>query len=613
MKWFSNRRVVALFLAMLVSVGSIALPDPVFAQSDESKAAAAESKNVVQDKTQGIIDLILKDLPAPRNAEGESKKLKVAMRDGVKLEVQVFLPEGTGPWPTILIRNPYASFKFFNEGILRSFSQYGYAGVLVDSRGTGDSEGKWEPYVNERNDGIDVLNWLVKQEWMNGKIGLYGHSYLSFSEWIIADVLPPQVKTMYISAFGTNRYEQMYQDGMFKHDISTYWAIANSGIATTEKPAELYKKALLVKPPIEIDTQLYGTQLSWYRDWLKNASADSDYWKQGMWADLKEIPKKVTIPVFMKVGWYDHHLNGMIEAYRNLPEKIKQQSRFLIGPWVHSQGTSGDIEYPESNIAGLDGTKVALEWFDHHLQGRPYSRAKSVETYIIREGTWKVWKDIPVKSPANTRFYLSKAEGLDYKGGSLNEKLDTGVSAQKYIYDPDNPVPTTGGEVLFSGTVENGNKLQREPGARSDVLTFISEPLEEDLRVSGAINVKLFVGTDAEDTAFTAKIMEVFPDGKAYNIRDSITSLAYRNGSTAAQQYKRGSIVDVGMELWPVTWTFKKGSRVRLDISSSNFPAFSIHPNTAGSWAEQDEYKIANQYVFMGGKYKSYIELPIDK
>lgn len=613
MKWLVNRRIAVLLLIMLLAIGSIVTPEPVLGQSAESNAAAPESKNVVQDKTQEIIDLILKDLPAPRNAEGEVQKLKVEMRDGVKLEVQVFLPEGTGPWPAILIRNPYASFKFFNEGILRSFSQYGYAGVLVDSRGTGGSGGKWEPYVNERNDGIDTLNWLIKQKWVNGKIGMYGHSYLSFSEWIIADVLPPQVKTMYISAFGTNRYEQMYQDGMFKHDISTYWAVANSGIATGEKPADLYKKALQVKPPMGIDTSLFGTELQWYRDWLKNVSPDTDFWKQGMWADLKEIPRKVSIPVFMKVGWYDHNLNGMVEAYQNLPEETKRKSRFLIGPWVHSQGTNGDIEYPNSNIAGLDGTKIALEWFDHHLQDRPYEKAKAVETYIIGEGKWKVWEDVPIKATESTRLYLNKAEGLDYKGGALNEKVASKASAQMYKYDPNNPVPTYGGEVLLSGTIQNGNKLQSAPGDRDDVLTFVSEPLEEDMRVSGRINVKLFVGSSAEDTAFTAKVMEVFPDGKAYNIRDSITSLAYRNGSTTPVQYKRGDIVDVDLEMWPVTWTFKKGSRVRVDISSSNFPAYSVHPNVPGPWAEQKEYKTANQYVFMGGIYNSYIELPIDK
>lgn len=606
MKRFVCKRAVSILLAVLLLLGV------TVADGGVTTLAAAQD-NTVQDKTKEVIDLIMKDLPAPRNAEGQAKKLKVAMRDGVNLEVQVFLPEGKGPWPAILIRNPYTSFKYFNEAILRSFSRFGYAGVLVDQRGTGNSGGKWEPYVNEKNDGLDVLKWLVKQDWMNGNIGLYGHSYLAFSEWIIADQLPPEVKTMYISAFGTDRYEQMYQDGMFKQDIMTYWAASNSGIKTTEKQADLYKKALQANPAIDMDLQVFGTKLQWYRDWLTNVSPNEELWQNGMWADLKEIPKKINIPIFMKVGWYDHNLNGMVEAYENLPEKIKKESRFLIGPWVHSQGTSGDIEYPNSNIAGTDGTKIALEWFDHQLQGRAYNKAKAVETYVIRAGTWKVWDDVPVKSDNNIRFYLNQDSSIKYKGGSLSKASGSKVSTQKYVYDPNNPVPTYGGEVLLSGTVPNGNKLQSKPGSRNDVLTYISEPFAEDTEIAGKIDVNLYVSTDVKDTSFTAKIMEVFPDGSAYNIRDSITTLAYNNGAAIPRYYKPEGIANIDMNMWPVTWTIKKGSRLRVDISSSNFPAYNIHPNIKGLWAEQVISKIANQTIYMGGKYKSYIELPVTK
>lgn len=613
MKWLTGKRVLTLFLVMLLSIMTTSIPGKAYSPDVSSNVAAVESKNTLQDKTRQMIELIMKDLPSPRNEEGEAKNYKITMRDGAKLEAQVFLPEGKGPWPAILIRNPYANFKYFNEAILKSFSRFGYAGVLVDSRGTGESDGKWQPFVNEESDGLDVLDWLVKQEWMNGNIGLYGHSYLSFSEWIIADKLPPEVKTMYISAYGTNRYEQLYQDGMFKYDIITSWALSNSGIETKESSLDLYKKALLVKPPIEIDTQVLGTKLPWYRDWISNVNSNSDYWKQGMWADLKEIPKKVTIPVFMKVGWNDYHLDGMVEAYQNLPENIRKQSRFLIGPWNHGQSASGDIDYPDNNIAGIDGTKVVLEWYDHILQGKPYNKAKGVETYVVRDGVWKVFDNMPGKSDTNTRLYLDKIKFLGFKGGGLIKTASDKTSQQKYTYDPANPVPTVGGKDLSSGLIPNGNRLQSMPGDREDVLTYLSEPLEEDLIISGNINVKLYVSSNAKDTAFTAKVMEVLPNGNAYDIRDSITTLAYRNSSTHAQKYKPGSIVEIGMETSPITWTVKKGSRIRLDISSSNFPAYNVHSNTEGPWAEQSEYKIAKQSIYMGGIFKSYIELPTIK
>jgi putative CocE/NonD family hydrolase len=540
---------------------------------------------------------------------------QVAMRDGVKLMTHVCLPQGKGPWPTVLMRTPYVTDKQ-NRFRLELLSTFGYAVVCQECRGRGASGGEWRPFVYEREDGLDTLQWLIRQDWTNGRIGLYGHSYTSVILWLIAAELPEQVKTLYLMQGGPERYRQMYMNGMFRHDIYTVWTICNSGVKTETGPGTLYDQALRVRPHIEMDVRVFGTKLPWYRDWVTQPAPDNQLWSEGLWAQLQQAPGKVRIPVCLVAGWFDHHLDGMLQAYDHLPEKIKRQSRLVIGPWDHKLQSAGNMDYPGSRKFGTMCFNDLLAWFDSHLKSAAAGRAGDVETYVVGQNEWRKWDNWPPKVKLQ-HLYLDVANDCKAQGGVLTPNPPARRGSLVYKYDPDHPTPTRGGSVLMSwltpGLPETGHGilLQPEPGYRADVLSFISGPAPADFVIAGNIKVYLSIASDAEDTAFTVKIMEIHPDGNAYNIGDGITSLAYRNDAARPRHYKPGNIVNLCIELWTIIWRIPKGSGIRLDISSSNFPAYHIHPNVTGIWAEQSTVKVATQTVFWGKDFKSYVEIPI--
>ncbi|WP_019536159.1 CocE/NonD family hydrolase [Paenibacillus ginsengihumi] len=559
-----------------------------------------------------LLEQLESGLPEATCEAGTGMTEMVRMRDGVLLFTRVFFPQGEGPWPAILIRSPYPGLLANLEATAVAWSKRGYAAVVQDCRGTGKSEGEWVPFVNEGGDGLDTIEWLKRQGWMNGRIGTYGHSYLSAVQWAMADRVPPEVKAMCISGFTTERYRQNYMNGMFRHDIYTGWAIGNSGVK--DAPAQgLFQRAMQIKPHIEMDRELFGVELPWYRQWITNVSPEDDYWRSGFWAELKEIPKRLRTPVLMLDGWFDQHLDGMVKDFGKLPEAVRRSSRLILGPWTHALAPDGDLDYPNHDRVRL--LKEALLWFNHHLKGEPYpGPLGELQAYVIRDGAWRTW---PGSLPAEKthRFFLDMDEESETL--ALQPSAPSGSGKATYIYDPSYPVPTKGGAALLrylggeADAAKAASVIQEPPGYRDDVLSFVSAPLEEDLRIAGNMMIRLSVSSDAEDTAFTANVMEVLPDGMAYNIRDGIASLAYRGGAARPVPYRPHDIVQLDIECWPIAWTMRRGSRLRVDISSSNFPAYHAHPNIAGPWALLKEVRFAEQSVHCGGSCPSYIEIPV--
>ncbi|NOV01276.1 CocE/NonD family hydrolase [Paenibacillus planticolens] len=551
-------------------------------------------------------------MPEPTHEVGEYHKVMVPMRDNIRLATHVWLPEGKGPWPVLLMRNPYVNSSDVYDPSFVLFARYGYAVVLQECRGRGSSEGTWEPYVNERSDGLDTLDWLVRQTWQDGSIGLYGGSYLSFNQWILADCLPPEVKTLYLSVMGTDLYRFAYMDGMFKPDIYTSWALSNSGKDWGEADlAEMAHNAYRIWPPIEMDEKLLGKRLPWYRDFIANSGSGDSLWNEGLWGLLKSMPPQINIPVCMVCGWFDIALETMFTAFHQLRPDIRDRSRFTVGPWVHSLVPYGDLDYPGGRVDGPNGgTKAALDWFDAMVKNQPYKEQLGVvHTYVIGDKGWRTWEQWPPENDAML-FYLNE-------GKSLGKRPSAQPASFSYEYDPKHPVPTAGGSTLLSVYGDSpylpkaASVLQPEAGSRPDVISFLSEPLAQDLLVAGQMRVGLHVSSTAADTAFTVKLMEVFASGEAYNFADGITSLAYRNGSSMRLSYEPGTIVSISIELWPITWRLKSGSRLRLDVSSSNFPAYHVHPNVAGNWGEQGSPVTAKQCLYGGGDLVSFVRLPV--
>ncbi|RKP53003.1 CocE/NonD family hydrolase [Cohnella endophytica] len=536
----------------------------------------------------------------------------VEMRDGVRLKTHVWLPRGEGPWSVVFLRNPYVDGGEIHDPDLMKLVHNGYAVVCQECRGRGASEGEWEPFVNERSDGLDTLNWILGQPWQDGNIGLYGGSYLSFNQWVLADELPPEVKTLYISVLGTDQNGFIYMNGMFRHDIYTNWATSNAGVDWGGRdPAEVAAEAYRYRPQVEMDEKLLGKRLDWYRDFLANPGSGDPLWQEGLWEELHSIPSKVNVPVCMAAGWFDIALDAMFRSFAQLRPEIRERSRLVVGPWVHSLIPYGDLAFPNGEVEGPNGgTRAVLEWFDYTLKGKPYpDKLGVVHAYTIGSGQWTTWSEWPPRHETVSCF-LNAEGGLD----PTREKREWSIS---FPYDPADPVETAGGSGLLSVYGDSpylpkaASVLQPEPGYRADVVTFLSEPLARNLSIAGRISVVLFVSSTAEDTAFTVKISEVHPSGEAYNIADGITSLAYRNGSSTAIAYEPGKIERIDIELWPIAWRLGSGSRIRLDVSSSNFPAYHVHPNLAGNWAEQGEIRTAVQTLYWGDRYEASVELPV--
>ncbi|MFH1879370.1 MAG: CocE/NonD family hydrolase, partial [Bacillota bacterium] len=330
------------------------------------------------------------------------------------------------------------------------------------------------------------------------------------------------------------------------------------------------------------------------------------YWNSGFWKMLDEIPSRVSIPVYLGESWYDHHLGSALQNWRKLSEDSRRYSTLRIGAWNHSfQPCLEDhrIDHLDNN-----DTKTAYEWFVKLLKEKTMPHGK-VLVYNTGADCWEEKPAYPFPGEKKLTLYLSDERDATR---ALSANIPP-PGAAGYLYDPDNPVRSHGAESLLRNMQDNGSLLQPPPDYRPDVLSFISEPLAGDTTILGRIAAELFVASDAEDTAFTAKVMEVLPNGTARSIRGSITTLAYR-GDPADERasYTPGEIVKAAIDMWDVMYTIHQGSRIRVDISSSDFPQYAIHTNTAGIWSLQVKARTAKQTLYFGAPYPSTIQLPLE-
>ncbi len=545
---------------------------------------------------------LLEELPMPVIAEaGEMEEVMLPASDGVKLRTWFFFPKGIeGPFPTVAVRCCYDNQAEMLKSKAAAFNKRGFGFAVQWCRGTGGSEGEWVPNINERADGLSFMETLSDDERVKN-IGYWGDSYLALTGWCMADAIPDKVKTMYLGVYGCFRHVSAYKDGMFRQDILTDWAMNNAG-----QPIDAdYLESAAYRPQVEVDEKLWGVKLPWYRDWITHTDRDDPYWDKGFWGDLKEIPSKVKIPVYVKEGWYDHHLGSAIRTWEALSEDVKAKSVFEIGPWNHAYMPCIDHQSTDNLID--DSIASPLLWFDKILRKGEESEG-TVRLYQVGADKWDIQKVFPTPMENEKRLYLDASQNKTLSEYQVKEETN-----QTFIYDPENPVHSNGAESTFHSMMQNGSHIQPDADYRDDILSFVSDELTEDLHVNGAITVNLAVSSDVEDTSFTAKVMEVFEDGTAYNVRGSITTLGYRNDTPHRIEYTPGEKVTITIKMWDIDWKFKKGSKIRLDVGSSDFPQYSIHTNNAGVWSLQETTKKAKQTIYCGGEDGSYIVMPIQK
>jgi putative CocE/NonD family hydrolase len=536
----------------------------------------------------------------------------VEMEDGVKLRTQIYLPEGDGPWPVALARTPYGKNNGDDTVIGREYAKRGMGYIVQHCRGKAGSEGVYAANVDERRDGIATINWLAAQPWC-GDIGLQGMSYGGLTSIIYADVLPKKVKAMHYGQYSVDRQLSLYNHGLVRVDVITGWTMKNVPMNVSYSD-ELYIKSAKYRPQLDMPKALWQTEVPDYLDWVNHPAYHDKYWNQGVWSDLKNVVGKIDIPVTIVAGIFDHHLEGTLEAYNRLKPETRAKSRLLLGNWVHSYNHASATQFPNAKNVGGNMTIDIFNYL-YNIVALGNEPQTGIEAYFVEEDQWYALDKWPIETSGSTTFYLSdttaKSAGKAY---ALATKPVAKDGTMTYQYDPDNPKLTEGAESAYNTGNLRGSRLLSAPGYRDDVLSFVTAPLTKELTIAGEIKVILFASTDVQDTCFTVTVSEVTPEGKAYNMRNALTTLAYRNDRFGAPQtYTPGEVVGLTITTLPLTWNVKPGNSIRVDISSSNFPEYSIHTNTFGNWAEQTEAVIANQTIYFGDAFPSRVTFPTVK
>ena len=537
--------------------------------------------------------------------------------DGCRLVTEIYLPKGEGPWPVVVTRTPYVRHTecVDDQPIAREYARRGVGYIRQRCRGTDGSEGNYEPNIYEREDGLALLSWLDAQPWCKS-IGLTGMSYGALVCWIVADSLPGKVKGIHMHHYGVDRHLSAYSNGLFRQDILTSWAIENAKEPINRPPhdfKEPFYDQLRYRPQARMAVDMLGCEMPWYRDWITHTDYTDPYWHEGVWATLRSIPPKIKVPVTIVAGFFDHHMEGTVLGYELLPEATKAQSRLIIGSWNHYYQTTPTAHNPKHDHE-LDIFADQFNWLYSVLAEDVVPKAE-IKVYEIGADRWTTVERWPLTASSQRTWYLTdERSDSDPHAYSLRETMSKQPSDKHidYVYDPANPVMSVGGETLFNSSQRRGSQLQPQPGYRDDVISFISEPLAADMTISGSIGVNLFMSSDAYDSAITYKISEVMPDGSAYNIRTGIGTLAYRHSRLGSRDtYTPGEVAEFSMEALPIVWMIARGHRLRIDISSSDFPQYSVHSNFPGVWSLQERTQPAHQQLHMGHRYPASITIPV--
>ncbi len=551
--------------------------------------------------------------------EYERYELMLPMDDGVKLRTVVYKPVGDGPWPTAFTRGPYPAQEESKNTLGEEYAKRGMAYVYQYCRGKGGSEGEYVANVDERRDGIASLNWLNGEDWVKS-IGMHGHSYLALTTWIVGDALPDKVEALHVQCYGVLRNLSVSHSGLVACDNIINWTQQNCTPVGTNY--DQYIEAAQYLPAIKADDNLWGGNVEGFDDWINHPDFTDAYWNEGVWGDLKNAIGGIDVPTAIFGGYYDHHFEGTIEGWNMLSDETKAMSHMVLGCWNHGFGYTAQWKGGENY--GYDVNTDTFNWF-YSIMVNGKVPTTGVDAYVVGEDEWVHLDSFPLENDGELTYYLTKdAAQSDGTATALSETKPAKEDTFTYVYDPSDPKWAEGGECFLASSGGNiggkynagkdlrGSNELSPAGYRDDVISFVSDPMAQDTTLAGNLVANLFVSTDVEDTAFTYTISEIDANGKAHNIRNGLLTLAYRNDryAPAVNDYKPGQIVEMEIESLPIVWTVSAGNRIRVDISSSNFPEFTNHTNTVGNWAEQTEYKIANQTIYVGGEHASSITLP---
>lgn len=538
--------------------------------------------------------------------------IRIPMRDGITLAADLYLPPAEGPFPVILTRSPYGATNSRDQSAL-TWNRRNFAYIGVDCRGRFQSEGTCSPWVNECNDGFDTIEWIAQQPWCNGKIGMVGGSYVAGTQITAALAAHPALKAICPSAVSGDFFNIYYNGGALLASFMPSWHIGMC-LPPGKSPAKDPDwNDLVRRGPLSQLDEMAGIPSPSWKEVVRHNTND-DFWKDFSWS--KSV-HKVKAPAFIQGSWYDLLGRDTIGLYLDLmsspevPEQVKRHSFLRIGPWGHGVNTpEGNYSFGEESIITEDLEIDFLNSILNEKDPKTDLEPGRICYFTMGANKWQYTNTWPPQDVQYVNFYMGSQGHANTRNGDgyLIRKVVSSEFKDFYTYDPMNPVPSCGGRMVGAG----GQKDQSEVEMRDDMLVYTSPALADDLEVTGDVRLTLFVSSSAPDTDFTAKLVDVLPDGRAMNICEGILRTNYRNGmEKLAPPMEPGKVYELDLYVDVTSHQFQKGHAIRLEISSSNFPHYSRNLNTGEDPAAGTLAALADQTIFHSEKYPSCLILPV--
>jgi len=557
------------------------------------------------------------------------KNVAMKTRDGVTLRADIYRPAADGSYPVLLTRTPYDksnTASFGQKGALRGFMV-----IAQDVRGRFASEGEWYPFKHETDDGYDTVEWAAALPHSNGKVGMFSGSYVGATQMLAAIGHPPHLAGICPVVTASNYHENWtYQGGAFEQWFNESWTSSlaqdtldrriaeakNALVGSTVLPLDKY-------PLFNVNRAMDGAGLTralapYFLDWLDHPTYDS-YWKQ--WS-IEENYQNIQVPSLTIAAWYDIFQGGSIRNYLGLKahagnEDARRQQHLLVAIGGHSGWgrTVGAVDFGPD--APFDENEITLEWYEYLFLGKQnrFAGDKPVTIFVMGKNEWRDEAAWPLERAVGTRYLLqsdSHANSVSGDGVLVTAVSGKSGPSDTYVYDPANPVPTVGGPLCCDVVhLAPGPRDQRQVEARSDVLVYSTLPLEEDVEVTGPVTLDLFANSSAVDTDFTGKLVDVAPDGTAINLTEGILRARYRDSMSTPSPIVPGQVYEYKIDLWSTSNVFLKGHKIRLEVSSSNFPRFDRNLNTGKDASTSSTMVKATNTILHDGAHPSALILPV--
>jgi len=516
------------------------------------------------------------ELSQPVYSVIEELDVRVTMRDGVRLSTNIYRPDTEGTFPALLLRTPYGNGgKEHRSG--HYFAERGYIFVTQDCRGRFESEGLFNPMQDEAPDGYDTQEWVGAQPWCNGTIGTSGGSYVGFTQWISAPLNSKYLVTMFPTVTVADFYHMAYYGGAFRlrmWDSWAYWMTAPYDFDSEALNARLSEIEMTL-PLIGQDKEV-GWRVSFLHDWLSHPEPDT-YWDR---ITIRDGYKNIKASSYSVGGWFDICQKGTLDNFiamtaETIDPDVRAQQKLLLGPWTHAltrDGKVGDLDFGKDAVVKLN--ELQLRWFDFHLKGADtgIENKPPVKIFVMGGNTWRAENEWPLARTDYRKFYFDSVHNAKTVEGDgyLGTEKPSKSKEDTFIYDPENPVPSSPDENPFL-PMANGPKDHRVIEQRDDVLVYSTPPLEKDIEVTGPVEVILYAASSAFNTDFTAKLCDVWPDGRSMRLCDGIIRASYRNGPNNTSNIETGKVYEYHIDLWSTSNVFKKaiGSGLRYRTVTS--------------------------------------------